>query len=94
MPAEGGRGHGIGDQRRTAGNRALPAAALQQAEFPGPDERLGSAARVELAVDVVEVLLDRAHRDDELAGDPGIRPAGGDEPQHLHFALGERLDER
>lgn len=35
--------------------------------------------------------FDRAQFDDQIAGDLGIRVAGGDQPQYLALALTERL---
>src|ERR687893_173448 len=63
---------------RGAGRRSA-----QQAHLPGPGCGLGAVGGAELAVDVVEVGLDRAERDEEVAGDLGIRTPGGQESEDL-----------
>ena len=64
---------------------------LEQVQFARAEQRLGAALHVELAVDVVDVLLDRADRDDELVGDRLIGEASGDQVQDLALARAEWL---
>ena len=45
--------------------------------------------RVELAVDVADVSLDRAHTDEQFGGDPAVGLAGCDELKHLQLALAQ-----
>ena len=67
---------------------------LQQVQLTRAEERLGAALHVELAVDVVDVLLDRTDCDDEPIGDRLIGKTLGDQAQNVQLALAERLDER
>src|SRR5215203_7501482 len=71
-----------------------PYSPLQQVQFPGPRYGLGAAVRLELTVDVVDVLFDGAHGDEQSLRNPPVRLAGGDETQHLQLALRQRLAER
>src|SRR5215216_5950577 len=71
-----------------------PDSPLKQVQFPGPCHGLGAAVRLELTVDVVDVLLDGAHGDEQSLRYPPVRLAGGDETQHLQLALRQRLAER
>src|SRR5215218_6742601 len=52
-----------------------------------------SAADVELAVDALDVGLDRVDSHEQLAGDLGVRKQRGQQPQHGPLALGERLQQ-
>ena len=61
--------------------------------FARPDRRLGAAAHVELGEDVVDMLLGGADADDERLGDRAVRGATRQQPQHLQFTRGQRLDE-
>src|SRR5688572_21208860 len=59
---------------------------LNEPELSGSRHCLCAAVGVELAVEVVDVGLDRAHADEELCGDPAVTLAGGDELKHLKLA--------
>ena len=67
---------------------------LQQVQLTRAEERLGAALHVELAVDVVDVLLDRTERDDEPVGDRLIGMALGDQVEDLTFTVTQWLDQR
>ncbi len=45
---------------------------LQQVECPGPDDGLCAALHAEFATDVVDVLLDRVHTQDEATSDLAV----------------------
>src|SRR5829696_3376368 len=64
-----------------------------EVQIPGAGQRLGSAARPQLAVEAVDVGLYRAHRDEELTGDLLVGIAGGDEREHLQLPLAWGLGE-
>ena len=66
----------------------------KQAQFPGPRDGLGAVTHEELAEDVVNVRLDCPHGEVELTGDLRVRPAGGDELEHLYLAPAQRLEPR
>ena len=66
---------------------------LQQVQFTRPHERLRAALHVKLAVEVVDVALDRADRDDQPVGDRLIGVTIGDQPQDFSFTFAERLDQ-
>ena len=55
------------------------------------EERLGAALHVELAVDVVDVLLDRTDCDHQPVGDRLIGKTIGDQAQDFQLALAEGL---
>src|ERR671917_780167 len=63
-----------------------PEALLDQIQLPGACYRLRAAVRVELAVEVVDVGLDRAHADEQLGGDPAVTLAGGYKLQNFELA--------
>ena len=67
---------------------------LQQAKLPGAGDRLSAIARLELAKDVIDVLLNRANRGDQSCSDLLIRQIAGHQTQHFQLALGERIQER
>jgi hypothetical protein len=75
--------------RVVVGCFGTPWRSLEQFELPGPCHRLRAAVGVELAVEVVDVGLDRAHADEELLGDPAVALAGGDELKHLKLPLAQ-----
>src|SRR5829696_7738034 len=54
-------------------------AVLEEAHLSSTGHRFGAAASPQLAVELVDVSLDRAHRDEELTGDLLVGIAGGDE---------------
>src|SRR5215217_607024 len=64
-----------------------------EVQIPGAGQRLGTAARPQLAVETVDVGLDGAHRDAELTGDLLVGIAGGDEREHLELPLAWGLGE-
>src|SRR2546430_14419568 len=68
-------------------------ATSDQPELPGAADRLAAVTRRQLAVDALEVRLDRVDGDVHLAGNLG----GGQHPRHVveHFALAfaELLDD-
>ena len=63
--------------------------ALVQVQLTRAEERLGAALHVELAVDVVDVLLDRTDRNHEPVGDRLIGMTLGDQAQYFQLALAE-----
>ncbi len=66
----------------------------EQAQFPRPRDGLGAVTHEELAEDVVDVRFDRAHGEVEFAGDLRVRPAGGDELEHLYLAPAQGFEAR
>ena len=62
-------------------------AVLEETHLSGTGHRLGAAASPQLAVEVVNVGLDRAHRDEELTVDLIVGIAGSDEREHLELPL-------
>ena len=66
---------------------------LEEAHLCSTGHRLGAAASPQLAVEVVYVGLDGAHRDEELTGYLLVGVAGGDEREHLQLPLAQRLRE-
>ena len=67
---------------------------LKKLQFPPARHGLRPAVHVELAIDVLQVLFDRARGDDQPAGDLFVREAFGEQSQHLQLALGERVSRR
>jgi hypothetical protein len=63
----------------------------QQVQLAGPGDGLGAVGGPELAVDVVDVRLDRAHRDEEVFGDLGVGPTGGQECKDLQLPFAQRF---
>ena len=68
-------------------------AGLKEVKLTRAHERLGAALHVELAVDVVDVLLDRADGDDQPVGDRLIGMTVGDQAQDFQLAVAEWLDQ-
>src|SRR5215208_1096325 len=66
---------------------------LEEVHLPGAGYSLGAAARPQLAVEVVDVGLDGADGDEELACDLPVGLAGGDEREHLQLPLAQGLGE-
>src|SRR5271170_2949718 len=64
-----------------------------QVELPGPADRLAAVGRRQLAVNALEVSLDRVDGDVHLAGDLRHVQHAGEVTRHLLLALGQRLDE-
>jgi hypothetical protein len=64
-----------------------------QAELACPGDGLGAVGRAKLAKDVGDVLFDRVEADHQLPGDLRVRLTGRQQPQHLLFALCQRLDQ-
>ena len=60
---------------------------LEEAHLSSTGHRLGAAASPQLAVEVVDVGLDGARRDEELVGYLRVGVAGGDEREHLELPL-------
>ena len=56
-------------------------------------DRLHAVTQVELLEDVRDVGLHRRLADVELAADLGVRLAAGDQPEHVHLALGQSYPE-
>ena len=66
---------------------------LEKAQLSGTSYRPCAAARPKLAVKVVDVSLDGADGDEELACYLPICLAGGDEREHLQLPLAQGLGE-
>src|SRR5919199_3845518 len=64
---------------------------LEETKLPSTLGRLHATVDAELAVETLEVRLDRIELDVESAGDLGIGPAGCQQPQHVALPLGQRL---
>src|SRR5215207_1188043 len=62
---------------------------LDQIQLPGPRHRLCTAARVELAVDVIDMGLDGAHADEELRRDLAVGLADGYELENFELPLAQ-----
>ena len=62
---------------------------LQQAQFLGVGYGLNTAARAELAIDVMCMHFYGTYRKEQLLGDLRIGEAVGHEAQHFKFALTE-----
>jgi hypothetical protein len=80
------------DERRGRAFRT-PGALLDQVQLPGSRQGLRTASRVELAVDVVDVGLDRAHADEELGGDLAVGLASGYELKDFELTLAQGFGE-
>src|SRR2546429_3240944 len=63
-----------------------------QLKLSRPAYRLAAVSRRQLAVDALEMRLDRVDGDVHLAGDLGGVEHARHVPQHFPLALGERLD--
>src|SRR5829696_10198586 len=70
-----------------------PRRLLDQIQLYGAGYSLGTATRPQLAVEVVDVRLDRTQRDEEATCDLPVGLASGDKPEHLQLALAQRLRE-
>ncbi len=57
--------------------------------FHREERERGPASYTDLAIDVLDMVLRRSARDDELLGDLGIRETGGDEPEDVDLACAE-----
>ena len=57
------------------------------------DNRLRPAFDAQFAKDVIDVLLDGGHADDEPSGDILIRKTSCDQAQHVQFTLAERFNQ-
>ena len=66
----------------------------EKAKLLRPDDCLGTAADLELAIDVPGVFFDRAEGDDQALGDLAIGEPLANQRQHLAFARGEGLHQR
>ena len=64
---------------------------LEEVHLSGAGHRLGAAARPQLAVEAVDVGLDGARRDEELARNLSIGVARCDEREHLQLSLAQWL---
>src|ERR671917_2307301 len=62
-------------------------------QLPGAGYGLGAAARPQLAVEAVNVGLDRAERDEKFGCDLLVGFTGGDEREHLYLPLAQWLGE-
>src|ERR671911_1902480 len=89
MPIRGNSGN----PRPTVMAVREPRRLLDQIQIPGAGYSLGAATRLQLAVEVVDVGLDRTQRDEEATCDLPVGLAGGDKPEHLQLALAQRLRE-
>ena len=63
---------------------------LAQPEIAQSDLQLGTIRDAELGVDVLEMVVDGAHGEDELLGDRFARQAGAGKQCDLDFAAGQR----
>jgi len=63
---------------------------LEEAEVPRTREGVRPGVGIELAVDVLDMRLDRADCHDERGGDLGIALPSGQQAQHHDLTLGER----
>ena len=73
--------HGLSAQRAISPSR--------RTRGPARSARARRGWSAELLLDVCAVRLDRAHREEELLRDLGVRVAQRDQPQDLDLALGE-----
>jgi hypothetical protein len=67
------------------------AEALEQLQLTCTEERLGAALHIELAVEVVDVFLDRAEGNHQPVGDRLVRVTFRDQAQDFQLTLAERL---
>jgi hypothetical protein len=67
----------------------LRSVGLEEVKLTRARERLGAALYLELAVDVVDVALDRAERDNKRIGDHLIGMTLGDQAQDLELAVAQ-----
>jgi hypothetical protein len=58
------------------------------------ESRLGAVRQVELAQDIAHMLAHRALADDQLVGNLLVRPALGDEAEHLDLSVREFFADR
>src|SRR5690242_10095507 len=70
--------------------QSAPAGSVRRAAAAGRGS--GAIRHAELAVDVVEVLLDRAGRDPQALGDGRVAEPAGHELEDLGLSRGETLD--
>jgi hypothetical protein len=59
---------------------------LEEAQFAGADYRLSAAVGIQLAVDILKMLVDRLAGDDKTFCDLLIGAALCQKPKHFHFA--------
>src|SRR3974377_2568673 len=64
--------------------------AFQQAQLPGPADRLAAGAGAQLAVDGDRVCLGGVRRNEQLGGDLGERQMGRQQRQQAQVARGQR----
>ena len=73
-----------------AGRRFVGGVArLQERQFPAARHGLSPVVHVELAKDVLQVLLDRARGDHQPVGDRLVREPFAQQAEHFQLALGE-----
>ncbi len=65
--------------------------AVEQVELAGVVDRFGPVAGEQLPEDLVQVGLDRSFGDEQPVGDIPVGMPGGEEPEDLELAPGERL---
>ena len=88
------RGHGSNGGRREPPDRQKNYVAryvfrAEQAFLVRPGGQLGAGAEAQLGQDVVDVHLDRAHREIQLAGDLAVGQAAGHQRRDLRLTPGE-----
>src|ERR1051325_10305742 len=76
--------------RTVAARSSRPSDQTQRA---GADDGVTPTADIELAVDALDVGLDRVDAHEQLARDLRVRQQRRQQPQHRALALGERLQE-
>lgn len=66
---------------------------LHQVQLSGSSKGLSATGNIQLAIDVVDVGLDRAESNNQRFGDLSVRQAIGYQLQHFHLALAEGLNQ-
>src|SRR5262245_36552427 len=64
---------------------------VEHPQCPGAGDGLGAVGRAELAEDVADVLFDGVEHHHQLVGYLLVRPARGQQPQHLQLPAAQRL---
>ena len=67
---------------------------LEQVEFPGASQRLGTAAHAEFAVDIAEVLFHCASGDGEVSGSLLVGKASSHKAQDFTLTWTQRLQKQ
>jgi len=82
----------VGDVILSLGMAAYVFASLKSLRPARQNRDPGPIPHVQLRKDVLDVGLDRLHRDDQLRGNLAIRQAAGDQPRNIAFPFTQRVE--